>query len=259
MTDFGQAWILGPALGIIQAYLLRISLGRLGDPGSSLHSEATCRSCGGELGMAAGIPVIGTILHLGKCKHCGTGLSAPFLFFEFAIILITIWLFYTQPLLIAMEASVFALALIGLALADMKYWLIPNGYVLIILFLALMEIVSGTMQLENAIKGMGVGLAVGLLLILPQLQDKGDGGPALGDVKLVLALGLWLGWILAIYVFFLASILALLWWLIEGFRSGLSTKRRLAFGPFVALWALVMGLGKLLDPQFVVHLMSFRI
>jgi leader peptidase (prepilin peptidase)/N-methyltransferase len=258
MLDFGLAWILGLVIGFIEASLLTYSIERLGHPGSSLFSGGHSEACPHDRGLLGRIPVLGYILNRGKCPVCGARLSAQPLLWELPFILVAIWLFSTQPLLLALEATVFVAALIGLAVIDLKAWLIPNFFLLVILMLMVFELLMGSISFPNAIQGLGVGMIVSLFLLTPQYLDKSYGELALGDVKLALVLGLWMGWVLSIYVFFLASVLAFLWWMFSGVIQGFSAKRRLAFGPFVALWAAILGLGKMLDPQFVTHLMSFR-
>ena len=99
---------------------------------------------------------------------------------------------------------------------------------------------------------------VSLFLVIPQRLGSGDKTLALGDVKLCLVVGLWLGWVLAIYVFFVASLLASLFWIITGVFKGFSIQRRLQFGPFVALSTMLFGIGQAVDPHFVTHLLTFR-
>jgi len=154
--------------------------------------------------------------------------------------------------------SLLFMGLIGVTIVDIKKWIIPNYFVLIIVFVALIAIVLKNGNLLNALSGLGVATVVSLLLVIPQRFGSGDKSLALGDVKLCLAVGLWLGWVLAIYAFFVASLLASLIWIISGLFQGYSIQRRLQFGPFVALSTLLFGIGRAVDPQFVTHLLTFR-
>ncbi len=141
---------------------------------------------------------------------------------------------------------------------DLKKWIIPNIFVVCVLAVAALSLLRGTISAGDSVRGLLIAAGVSLFIILPQRFGAGDKTIALGDVKLCLAVALWLGWILSVYVFFMASLLALGVWLISGLKEGFSSQRRVPFGPFVALSTLVFGIGRMVDPQFVTHLLTLR-
>ncbi len=170
----------------------------------------------------------------------------------------TVWAFSAMKPVLAIQISVLCFALIGVTYMDLKKWIIPNAFIVYIIAIGVFGIMRGTVSIGHSLIGLGVAAVVSLFIVLPQRYGIEDKTLALGDVKLCLAVALWLGWILSAYVFFLASLLAFLTWVFVGFFKGFSTQRRVPFGPFVALSTMIFGIGRVLDPQFVTYLLTFR-
>jgi len=246
--------LVGFCLAALLDYLIEISSREL----PFFSKSPPCSVCNEYMGMSSQIPVIGYALTLGRCPRCGQKRSLTLPLMELLLMSFSIWSFATLEISMAFQMSLLFMSLIGVTIVDLKKWIIPNYFVLIILFVGLIAIILKDGNLSNAVSGLGVAIGVSLLLVIPQRFGSGDKSLALGDVKLCLAVGLWLGWVLAIYAFFIASLLASLSWIISGLFNGYSIQRRLQFGPFVALSTLLFGIGRAVDPNFVTHLLTFR-
>ena len=246
--------VIGISLAAILKYLIEITSRDLPLFSKSAH----CPACEQNMGLSSQIPIIGYALTRGKCPRCGQKRPLTIPLLELSLISFSVWAFVTLGLSPAFQVSLLWMGLIGVAVVDYHKWIIPNYFVLIILFVGFIAMVSGDGSLKHALSGMGVAAIVSLFLVLPQRFGTTSKTLALGDVKLCLAVGLWLGWVLAIYVFFSASLLATFIWIISGPTQGFSTQRRLQFGPFVALSTMLFGIGRAVDPQFVTHLLTFR-
>ena len=258
MIPYAVILIVGTLVGIILAYVLTQIVAAVSRETSIFPFKLVCVSCGAPAQLKSRIPIIGALGEAGICSNCAHKASLLRPVSELFVILFTIWTFIALEPLVAIQLSLLFMGLVGVALMDVTKWIIPNAFVLVILAAAILALFSGTVDPTQSFFGMGVAMAISLLIILPQKFGKGDGIIALGDVKLVLVVALYLGWILSVYVFFLASFLAFLTWIISGFSKGFSIKRKLQFGPFVALSTMIFGIGKSLDPQFVTHLLTFR-
>jgi len=250
-------WVSLP-LGLLfaAAFIHLINTLRAGVP--ILSTPGICPYCGAIHGWRAGIPLIGYLKNNGSCAECGKSLSWFYPFLETAILVFTLWSFQELPPIQALQISLLFCALLGIAIMDFKQWIIPNRFIVWILVVDGIGLVSGTLAWQQSLLGLGIGLAVTLMLLLPQLQTGATKGAALGDVKLVLVITIWLGWILAVYALFIATLLAFISWLVLGVLKGFDIKRSLQFGPFVALSTLIFGIAKVMDPQFVTHLLSYR-
>ncbi len=250
--------ILGLMIGIVLAALYTHLVFVIRGDAPLLSQSAKCSACDEGQSLISRIPVLGVFLSDQPCKKCSHQRSYFVALYEISIILFTTWAFLALETMAAIQISMLFVALLGVAVLDMEKWIIPNRFVVLILVVAALGLISGYVHPLHSLIGLGVALVVSLFIILPQKYGGTDNTIALGDVKLCLAAALWLGWVLSVYVFFLASLLAVLAWGISGFFKGFSTQRRLQFGPFVALSTLIFGIGRVVDPQFVTHLLTFR-
>ena len=128
---------------------------------------------------------------------------------------------------------VMAAVLVLIAIYDMRYGLIYDRLVLLLLLLSMIPLLLGHTAWEASFAGalLGIGLLEGLRVL-------SGGGLGLGDVKLSAPLGMWLGWEDLLLCLLLASVAGLLYgaWLLACRRMNRQTP--LPFGPFLALGAL---------------------
>lgn len=248
----------GLLVGFILAFSFSHLIALITQERSTFLRARVCESCGTEQSLFFRIPMIGGLIRSGGCPSCGYTLPPLYAVFELLIIGFSLWAFSVLSFSPALQISLIGFALLGASYMDLKKWIIPNAFVVYVLIAVLLGLISGSTSVQFAAFGLVVGAIVSVFIILPQKFGGGEGIVALGDVKLVLALSLWLGWVLSIYVFFLASFLGFAYWVFSGFFRGFSTERRVPFGPFVALSTMIFGIGRVLDPQFVTHLLTFR-
>ena len=131
--------------------------------------------------------------------------------------------------------SLFVLAgvLVLIAIYDWRYGLIYDRLVGLLLMLSVIPLFSGHVGLTEACAGALLG--GGLLGMLRWLSH---GGLGLGDVKLALPLGLWLGWEDMILCLLLSSVAGLLYGGVLLLCHRMERESALPFGPFLALGAL---------------------
>ena len=138
-----------------------------------------------------------------------------------------------QPLTEFCLFIVMASVLVLIAIYDMRYGLIYDRLVLLLLLLGMIPLLLGYTAWETACVGALLGA-----VLLGSLRVLSGGGLGLGDVKLSVPLGLWLGWEDLLLCLLLASVAGLVYgaWLFVCRR--LSRQTPLPFGPFLALGAL---------------------
>jgi leader peptidase (prepilin peptidase)/N-methyltransferase len=135
----------------------------------------------------------------------------------------------------AFIAAVFVCALVAVCVTDLERRIIPNRIVLpatAVVFAA-----QTALAPERAFEWALAGLAAAAILALPLLVAPG--GMGMGDVKLALLLGAMLGryvWV-ALAVAFLAAFVAALAILLR--HGGEGRQRAFAFGPCLAVGAVV--------------------
>mgnify|MGYP000040497776 FL=1 len=258
MIPSAEIIIFGVLVGIVLASSLTHLFAAISQEISVFSKKIVCESCGALQPYSRRIPIIASLLPARKCSACGHESPRLYAFLEFALIVFSIWAFSVMRPVLALQISVLFFALIGVTYMDLKKWIIPNEFVVYIIAIGIFGITADTMNLNNSLLGLALAAVVSLFIVLPQRFGSGDQTLALGDVKLCLAVALWLGWILSAYVFFIASLLAFITWLFTGIIKGFSAQRRVPFGPFVALSTMIFGIGRVVDPQFVTHLLTFR-
>ncbi|MCJ8011833.1 A24 family peptidase [Paenibacillus sp. KQZ6P-2] len=127
-------------------------------------------------------------------------------------------------------AAVFALLLLLCSYHDLKRRTIPNGFTASILALGLLNSVLDR-SIPEAISGI---LLPALPLMLIRSRTRGIGA---GDIKLIAAIGCWIGWLPNLYVFLIACTAALLFAVARKLWSGTRT-HSLPFAPFLFLAVL---------------------
>lgn len=205
-----------------------------------VKTPSHCMTCGHELAWYELIPLISWLVQGGKCRACGVKLSVQYPLVEALNGLM--WLaagliFRGQWLTVALHCGLFSMLLV-LSVIDWRTFTIPNGINLVILVLGIIRLLTDLENWSLYIIGM---LSVSLVFLLLHVLTGGN-GLGMGDVKLVAAAGLLLGWqkmLLAVLVGSLAGAL------IHSVRMRKGADRKLAFGPYLAagIWfaALVGG------------------
>lgn len=128
----------------------------------------------------------------------------------------------------------FGAVLLVLAVFDYYYYYLYDNWVLLLAIIAVFTLVVVGRDIFAA---LGCALSAGGFMCLLRLFSRG--GLGLGDVKLTAVLGLYLGYsdtVLALFIAFFAGGVVATVLLVTG-RASRHT--RLAFGPFLALGALV--------------------
>ncbi len=258
MIPSANILMLSIVIGVVLASSLSHIFAIISQEISIFSKKLVCESCGASQPYFHRIPIIAAFSSSGKCPVCGHETPRLYAFLELLIFAFTLWAFSAMKPVLAFQISVLFFALVGVTYLDLKKWIIPNEFVVYIIAIGVFGITVDTVNLSNSLLGLALASMVSLLIILPQRFGSGDQTLALGDVKLCLAVALWLGWILSAYVFFLASLLAFITWVFSLIFKGFSVQRRVPFGPFVALSTMIFGIGRVLDPQFVTHLLTFR-
>ncbi|MDO4552267.1 MAG: prepilin peptidase, partial [Bacillota bacterium] len=178
------------------------------------------------------VPVLSYLFLKGRCRSCGAKISLQYPAIETLCGVLGVFcVIIYQPTFHALLAFSLLAGLVAVAETDRKTMEIPNGLILYLLVPAagLAALPDQTGLLSHIIGAFCVSLPL-LLLIL--LIPGSFGG---GDVKLMAACGLALGWQLTLVGFFLALITGGAYggWLLLTRRAG--GKSHFAFGPFLAL------------------------
>jgi leader peptidase (prepilin peptidase)/N-methyltransferase len=188
--DLLAALVLAPVAGSFLGALAS----RAPDLRSALSGRSRCDACGTTLGPAELVPLLSWAALRGRCRHCGAAIGAIHPALELGCLAIAIWagtLFTGWALALA---CLLGWVLLALATIDVRTRLLPDPLVLAV---ALGGLVAGALAPDTLVDRLiGAGLGGGLmaLVAIGYERMRGRAGLGWGDVKLVAALGLWVGW-----------------------------------------------------------------
>lgn len=149
-----------------------------------------------------------------------------------------LWAF--QPIT-AFAAIVYVLTLIGLAWIDAETGLLPDLLTLPLLWLGLGINLNGSIiPLQDAVIGAMVGYLTLWAVYWGFRITTGREGLGQGDIKLLAAIGAWLGWAILPWVLLLSSCLGLLTVAYLRLKGRMQAGDPLSFGPCLAIAGLIL-------------------
>lgn len=216
-------------LGLCVGSFCNVLIYRIPKGEEFVKTPSHCMTCGHELKWYELFPVVSWLIQGGKCRSCGVKLSVQYPLVEAlngAMWLLTGIVYRGDWLTVALYCALFSLLLV-LSVIDWRTFTIPNGINLAILILGVIRLVTDLPGWLGYLIGLVSVSGVFLLLHI----GTGGNGLGMGDVKLVGAAGLLLGWqnmVLAVLVGSLSGAL------IHSARMKKGAGKKLAFGPYLA-------------------------
>lgn len=108
---------------------LNVCIGRWPAGESVVRPRSRCPRCGHQIAWHENIPIVSWIALRAKCRGCGQPISAQYPLVELTVglaWLAAIWWF--GPTLTGLRVAVFGTVLLGIAITDLKFYLIPDGF-----------------------------------------------------------------------------------------------------------------------------------
>ncbi len=222
--------------GIVIGSFLNVCIYRIPLGESVAKERSHCMSCGHRLSWYELIPIVSWLALRGRCRKCKAKISVQYPLIEALNGILYVIIFYVHgfdaaAVSTAIESGIYCLmtsALIVLSVIDERTGEIPFGINLFLFGLGIIEVVLMRDAWLSHVIGM---LAVSGFLELIFILSKGNaiGG---GDIKLMAAAGLLLGWERIILAFGIGCILGSV---IHLTRMKLTKKDHvLAFGPYLS-------------------------
>lgn len=222
--------IIGLMIGsFLNVCIYRIPLGR-----TIVKGRSYCPSCGKLIPWYLNIPVLSWLFLRGRCRSCREPISPVYPSVELLNALLTYSAFlhfgYNMPAVLA--AALFSV-LIVISFIDLRHQVIPDGLVIAILVLGAVNapyrifIFGEPWHLFAA----GVLAAALPLFVLGLIFPDSLGG---GDVKLMAAAGLFLGWKLVLLALFLGNFLALFYVIALLILRKFNRSAPIPFAPFLS-------------------------
>lgn len=208
-----------------------------------------CPACQTPLRIWENLPLLSFLMQRGCCRSCGMAISWQYPVIEALCGLAFLALALGSPIGASLGfAMMLTAALLTLAVIDFRSMILPDIIVLPLLWLGLLANLHGRfVPLADAVIGATAGYtALWIVSRLYRLIRKRD-GMGDGDLKLLAALGAWLGWRMLAPIALIAAVAAILVTVVAIWSGRRTTSDPLPFGTSLAIagWiclAHVMGL-----------------
>ena len=244
---FWFAIIIGACIGSF----LNVCILRIPEKTFWSHQRSVCPACGAQIPFYLNIPVFGFFILRGKAKCCGAKLSWQYPIIE----IVTAWVFggmyikfpfagwsldqhvFELPDLIRwIHASTFISLMLAMSVIDARLMIIPDEMSLGMLAVSpLVAWVHPDLDLKSSLMGVLAGGGILYAVAWGYWLLRKQYGMGFGDVKLLAAIGGWLGWQAVFPTLFLGSVLGsiiTLSVLISARRF--SWQAKIPFGPYLA-------------------------
>ena len=223
--------------GIVIGSFLNVCILRIPKGETVVTVPSHCMACGYELKWYDNVPLVSYIALRGKCRKCNTRISAQYPIIEAANGIIYCLTFA----LMGFSAGTACYCLLFSALTvvsviDWRTYEIPIGCNIFILTVGLIRLALDHEKWLLYVIGL-FAVSVPLYLIFLISKGRGIGG---GDVKLMAACGLMLGWKDIILAFVFGCILGSIIHLVRMKVS--KADHVLAFGPYLSLGVAIAAL-----------------
>ena len=226
--------MLSLAPGLALGSFLNVVAARVPRRRSIVSPASACMECGTELAWRDNVPVVSWLMLRGRCRHCGTRISALYPAVELvtAILVAACVLdFGLTPK--AAVAAFFCAVLVAITATDLTHRIIPNRIVLpaFVAILVAQTVIEPSPQWVLAALGASAFLFAAVLAY--------PAGMGMGDVKLALVMGAALGKTVPVALM-IGMFAALVPAVVLFARHGAAARKMgIPFGPFLALGSVI--------------------
>ena len=228
--------------GIVIGSFLNVLIYRIPRHENIAVVRSHCMQCGYQLKWYDLFPIFSYLFLRGKCRKCKAKISVQYPLVEalngilYVIVFTFIYQQTTDSLLCCVLYCMLGSALLALSVIDFRTYEIPVGFNL---FIGLLGVARIATDYENWLQYVIGGVSVSLFLLLLFVLSNGRaiGG---GDVKLMAACGLLLGWKSIILAFCIGCLLG---GIIHPIRMKIAGEGRvLAMGPYLSIGVMIAAL-----------------
>lgn len=223
--------------GLVVGSFLNVCIYRIPKHETIVTERSHCMSCGYQLQWFDMIPVASWLALRGRCRKCKARISAQYPLIEAVNGILYVAVFLVCG--VTWTSVIYCLlgsALIVLSVIDFRTYEIPFGINVFILVLGLIHMVLDMHNWSNYVIGLlAVSVPLGIILLVS--KGRAIGG---GDVKLMAAAGLLLGWEKILLALMIGCIAGSIIHIIRMKAAG--ADRVLAMGPYLALGIFISAL-----------------
>ena len=247
--DFNVIPLIG--VGLILGSFLNACIYRIPRKISIVTPRSFCPHCKEQIAWWQNIPLLSFILLRGRCYYCREKISWRYPLVELLTGIISVILYLQFSLSYTLLFYLlFFYTLIVLSFIDISHRVIPNKILLFLIISGiLLNFVLKINPWPQALAGALIAVVIIYLIrILGQLVFKKE-SMGMGDVKLAVVCGYFIGWQNFLLTLFFASLAALLVYVIRHIFSKGKISQKISFAPY-------LGLGCLISVLFGQHLLD---
>ncbi|PRE09671.1 prepilin peptidase [Burkholderia multivorans] len=198
--------------------------------------RSACPHCGHVLRAWENIPLVSYLLLRGRCRQCSHPIGARYPLVELAGGLLAAGSLAAFGMTgTALAAFGLCAALLAMSAIDMRTGYLPDSMTLPLLWAGLALNLGGTFaSLRSAVIGAMAGYLFLWSIYWLFKWLRGIEGIGFGDLKLLAALGAWLGWAALPQVVLFAAVTGALVGLVATWRGRMRFEEPIPFGPFLA-------------------------
>jgi len=223
------------------------------------HPGSHCPVCDTPIAWYDNVPVVSWLVLRRRCRRCGTAIPWRYPAVELLSALLWVLAAYLfGPTVQTAAAIFFFYMLLILSFIDLDLRRLPNGLVGLLFGVGVVGVLISqltsvaVLPLLNGGDGVlgqpvvaaslgaltAAGVTLGIALVYERV--RGQQGSGMGDVKLLAAIGLYLG-LYALLALFLANVIGAVWGIVAA-RSKDASLREVSvpFGPFLAIASVVV-------------------
>jgi len=240
--------------GLCTGSFLNVCIYRIPAGKSIISPPSACPECGERIKFSDMIPVVSYILLKGKCRNCKASISLRYPAVELltAVIWLVTYLRYGLTVETAGLILLFSI-LIAVFFIDLDHMIIPNGLVLTGLaggaavflyhvFIKPFGLYGSTSWYTPLIGMVSSSGILFLIALIGLIIYKNDGAMGIGDVKIFMPIGLFLGWKLSLLTLVLSVFLGGITSLVLLILKIKGRKSTIPFGPFIVTASLFSAL-----------------
>ena len=227
--------------GLVIGSFLNVVIYRLPEHQSIVSPGSHCPHCGKPIKPYDNIPLVSYIILRGRCRYCANRISVRYPAVELITGLLAAGLFVKYGLTIdLMVFFIFSAGLTAISFIDIDHGIIPNtlSYPGIIIGFASSFFVSINNPISSII-GILTGAGILFVTAFTYKAVTGVEGMGMGDVKLMAAIGAFLGWEAAIFTVIISACIGALAGVTLILFAGKGRRYAIPYGPFISASAVV--------------------
>ncbi len=220
--------------GIVIGSFLNVLILRIPVKEEFVKTRSHCTQCGYQLRWYDLVPIISYLTLQGKCRECKTKISIQYPLIELlnGAAYLGIYLYSGIAWETIISCIVFSLLLV-IFMIDLRHKIIPNGLVIAIFIVSIFRMIMLQTYFDSVIGFFTVSLFLLLLALLTK------GGMGMGDIKLMAASGVLLGWQNNILALMIGAVLGSVIGVSLIIFKVIKRKQMIPFGPFLTIGIFV--------------------